>query len=81
MTWSARPVSDVPGVYHLLRDGDVVGGITFLPEAGWRVDMLVADAVRGLNHPQTLDERGGFGGPPDMLAQRRAARAGHPSAS
>lgn len=71
---------DLPGVYHLFRDGDVVGGVTFLTEAGWRVDLLVDDVVHGLNHPVPLEQRTVALGV-DQLAARRAARAGHPSAS
>lgn len=81
MTWSARPVPGVEGVWHLLRDGEAVGGVSFLPEAGWRVGLLVEDVVAGLNSPVPIEGRQFGGRAGDMLAARRAQRAGHPSAT
>lgn len=70
MTWSYRATA-VKGVWMLLRDNVEVGGISFLDEAGWRPEMLVQDAVEGLNNPVPLAERGFGGAGGDALARRR----------
>lgn len=71
MTWSHRPTSTA-GVWELCRDGVVVGGVSLLPEAGWRVDLLLDDVVHGLNNPVPLAERGFSGRGGELLERRRA---------
>lgn len=73
MTWSHRPTGQA-GVFEITRGGDVVGMFSLIPEAGWRVDMLVEDAVHGLNHPVPLAERG-FGDATQRLRAEAEARA------
>lgn len=76
MAWAYRADHANPGVFHLTRDGDVVGAVSLLPEAGWRVELLVDDMVHGLNNPVPLDQRGFGGAAGDMLAKRRVVRDG-----
>lgn len=75
MTWAHRPTGQ-PGVYELTRDGDVVGMLSLVPEAGWRIEMLVEDAVYGLNTPRPLTERQFEGRAAELLDRRRAKLRG-----
>lgn len=70
-------------MWFLVRDGLELGTISFLDEAGWRPELLVQDAVFGLNHPIPLEQRR-FAGPAlaiidEHRARRAAAQDRHPS--
>lgn len=71
MTWAHRPTGE-PGMFEITRDGDVVGLFSLIPEAGWRVELLVEDAVHGLNNPVPLADRQFDGPAGDRLERRRA---------